>query len=119
MKKKPCKECPFRKNSSPGWLGELSYRPDVYINGLEHTIIPCHMKVDWDEAEERNVIVDGEENPCIGALQFCANSLKYPRGARMEGTTYNALISSVKPNPDVFKWGGEFIKHHSAPSTTD
>lgn len=109
----PCKECPFRKDSLPGWLGENSHNPQVFIDAMEHNIIPCHMRVDWDEAEQKNLIVEGKDNPCIGALQFSANSLKLPRGAREMGSVYHALIDNAKQNPEVFKWGADFIKHHS------
>jgi|ERR1700677_32632 len=113
MNKKPCNECPFRKKSLPGWLGDLSGKPELFIAALDHTILPCHMRVEWDELEEKNLVVDGEENPCIGALQFCANSVKFPRAARLKGTKYNKLIEVATTNPDIFQWGADFIKHHS------
>lgn len=99
-----------------GFLGDLSGRPEMFLAGLDHTIIPCHMNVEWDEAEQDDMIVDGKENPCIGALQFCANSLKFPRAARQKGSVYNKLIEEATTNSDVFKWGAEFIEHHSQPS---
>lgn len=110
--KKPCKQCPFRKTSLAGWLGDHSYRPQIFIDGMEYTILPCHMKTDWDEAEQRTMIVEGEKNPCVGALSFCANSLKIPRGARIEGV-YKNLMDKAKSNPEVFKWQQDFIEHHS------
>lgn len=96
----------------PGWLGDLSGNPQVFLDAMEHTVIPCHMKVEWDAEEEKNLIVDGEQNPCIGALSFCENSLKYPRGARQAGP-YHDLMEQATKNPSVFQWGAEFIKHHS------
>lgn len=113
MKKNPCKECPFRKTSAPGWLGDLSGQPQVFIDALDHTIIPCHMRVYWDEEAKDTLIVSGEDNPCIGALSFCENSLKYPRAARGKGTRYYDLMEKAVKNPDVFQWSNEFVKHHS------
>lgn len=113
MKKSPCKECPFRKDSLPGWLGSMSRNPQIFIDGLEYTIVPCHMKVKWDEVEKRNLIVNGKDNPCVGALQLCHNSLKFPRGAREEGTPYNILYEKSGKNEQVFQWAHDFIKHHA------
>lgn len=112
MKKNPCTECPFRKLSLAGWLGESSGEPESFLAPMEHHIMPCHMKVKWDEEENRRLIVEGEANPCIGALQFCQNSMKYPRGARSPGP-YKDLYDQAKPNEDVFKWQIDFVKHHS------
>lgn len=114
--KKPCKECPFRKTSLRGWLGTLSNDPHAFLSAGEYEIMPCHMKVNYDEAEQRNRIVKGENNPCIGALSFFENACKLPRGSRQPGTPYNSLIKQAQPNEDVFRWEGEFIKHHTLTS---
>jgi hypothetical protein len=113
MNKKPCKECPFRRNSVPGWLGDLSGQPEVFVDAIDNTIIPCHMRVEWDEEMEENLVIDGEQNPCIGALSFCKNSVKFPRAARQKGTAYYNLIKQAVENPDVFQWRNEFVKHHT------
>lgn len=113
MKKKPCKECPFRKDSLSGWLGTLSGKAEVFVNGLEYELMPCHMKVEWDEVEQKNLIAKGEDNPCIGALQFCHNSAKFPRGAREKGSAYNILFDKTGKNEEVFQWTTDFINHHS------
>src|ERR1700704_3430623 len=96
--KKPCKECPFRKTSLPGWLGTLSNHPSEFLAAGEYNIMPCHMKVDYDKAQERKMIVKGENNPCIGALSFFENACKLPRGSRQSGTPYNTLIKQAQPN---------------------
>lgn len=113
MKKNPCKECPFRKDSLPGWLGTLSGAPEVFMDGIDHTIIPCHMKIDKADG----LIERGETNPCVGALQFCANSLKFPRAARGKNSTYGKLLDKVVVNDEVFQWSHEFIQHHTVPKT--
>lgn len=110
--KKPCTECPFKKKSLPGWLGEASGDPERFLAPMEYHITPCHLKVKWDEAEERNLIVDGKDNPCIGALHFLANSCKLPRGARIPGPYKDLMKLSIK-NEDVFKWEFDFKKHHA------
>lgn len=96
---KPCKECPFKKSSIPGYLGPLSHRPEEYLQMMEQVMVVCHL-------------VTKPQQPCIGALSHCANSMKIPRGAR-DGGRYSKLIDKAKKNKDVFQWPHEFIKHHS------
>lgn len=44
--KKPCSDCPFRRDAVPGWLGSLSHQPDRYLE-LAHSerAVPCHSKI--------------------------------------------------------------------------
>ena len=43
---KPCKECPFRKKSAPGWLG--SSTPEGFMaTTLSDVEMPCHLTVDY------------------------------------------------------------------------
>lgn len=49
--KTPCEECPFRKNSLPGWLGPYKDAQELLniINGEIHFM--CHMTLGKDEEE--------------------------------------------------------------------
>ena len=110
----PCKECPFRKTSAPGWLGPNTGSPEKFVDSTEYNILHCHMKVDNEKfkgkALERAII----ENPCVGAIQFLNNSLKLPRGAREPGPYQEIMAGPAsKKNPDVFQWRHEFVQHHS------
>ncbi len=105
--KKPCIECPFRKESCPGYLGDSSYNPEVFLATIEHSPIPCHKVIDWEVASDEEIERESWEQPCIGSLQFQRNSLKQPRDP-----DYRELVSGVEKNEDVFNWKQEFIKHH-------
>ncbi len=107
--KKPCKECPFRKESAPGYLGEVSYNPQAFLMQMEFQPIPCHLQVDWSDEEDVEMAADiAYTNPCIGSLQFLRNSCKLPWDK-----TYAEMQKAVNPNPNVFQWKHEFIQHHS------
>jgi hypothetical protein len=103
--KKPCKVCPYKRDSLNGWLGDVSGNPQQFLTQLETPMLhPCHATVhDWDNDEEL------ESRPkCIGALQFMNNSLKlsrYPQIAKAQ--------KEVGKNEEVFTWGHEFISYHN------
>lgn len=101
--KKPCKQCPYRKTSAPGYLGESSHDPQRFLQQLDlPTSHPCHNTVDWDEEDYNKAKV------CIGALQFMNNSAKLSRNPELK-----TLQSSLGKNDELFNWSSEFIKHHS------
>lgn len=106
--KKPCKECPFKRDSIPGWLGESSGDPEDFLEQLEHpTPIPCHLSVDWDL---KGVELECEIRlapACCGALQFMNNSCKLSKFKRIQD-----LQDEVGKNKNVFMWSKEFIEHH-------
>lgn len=106
----PCKECPFRRTSAAGYLGEASHEPEVFLNSLEHTPIPCHMIVDWEQASDDELEDACWNNTCVGSLQYLKNQAKLPRNPR-----YDKLVREALKNPDVFTWKIEFINHHSKP----
>jgi hypothetical protein len=111
---KPCKECPFKKDSVKGWLGAASGNPQEFLSSMEYNLLGCHMKVNWEEATDEEIEARAVKHPCIGALSFCENSAKFPRGARVEGP-YREHLDRAEKNPDVFKWSYEFIQHHTLP----
>jgi len=42
----PCKECPFRRRSLPGYVGAST--PTEFISTTQADVaMPCHMSVDW------------------------------------------------------------------------
>ena len=109
--KKPCRECPFKKTSLPGYLGEASYDPQSFLQTIDHNLIPCHLAVDWeDDFKDPEQIAKNQ--PCIGALQFLKNSCKLPLAARSLNK-YNELLKATEGSDEVFQWPHEFIQHHS------
>jgi hypothetical protein len=103
--KQPCNQCPYRKDSTKGWLGEASYDPESFLQQLHlPTPHPCHVRVDWNGATKNDI----ECAPhCIGELQFMNNSLKLSRYPE-----FIELQKEVGKNDELFKWESEFIRHH-------
>jgi hypothetical protein len=117
--KKPCKDCPWRRASSPGWLGDGD--PEYFLSSAladefggvheEHGSYaePCHLTVDysddaWAEKPE-------EVQVCVGALIFYRNvdQFKLPRQPER-----SELICSVEPDHEaVFSTPEEFREHHT------
>jgi hypothetical protein len=103
-----CGDCPFRRASAPGWLGESSYDPWDFLSSFDHgeAPLPCHKKVNWESDRAMEL---AEIAPlCRGALIMMRNEGNIPNDPEMA-----TAVRSVEPDHDViFSDHGEFIKHH-------
>jgi hypothetical protein len=108
MKNEPCKECPFRRASMPGWLGDHATSQEI-VNIVQFDgFFPCHMRV----SRLVNLGVPfptaaAEAEHCIGALAFMNNSCKVSRDpdiARQQ--------QEVGRREDCFSWSFEMTEHH-------
>jgi len=74
--KTPCEQCPFRKNSLPGWLGPYENAQELLnvINAEIHFM--CHMTLGQDDDDE---VDESKMKYCKGALLFMINNGKLPR----------------------------------------
>lgn len=113
VNKKPCNECPFRKQSAPGYLGEASWKPEIFLRSLEHDPLPCHLAVDWED-DDGNPDDIRYEVPCIGALQYLKNIAKLPRNLE-----YAKLRNEVECSDEIFQNRQQFINHHSKQNVID
>lgn len=106
MELKPCKECPYRKDSAPGWLGEASYDPVEFLKQLDLVFAhPCHKTVDW-ESNDTLAVLDAP--PCQGMLQFAKNACKM-----LQYRPYEDIRKKLKVNDSVvFATRQDFIDHH-------
>jgi len=88
---KPCKECPFRRRSFPGWLGKNDPKQFAILanNDIQ---IPCHMTSGKKEAQ------------CAGRSIMWANQCKVARD--------DSVLSLSPDRVTVFSHIGEFTKHH-------
>ena len=67
--KKPCKDCPWRKDSPKGYLG--GHDPNFYADAITYGEIPaCHLKDYGPDSDETAF--------CAGAASVMANSCKVP-----------------------------------------
>lgn len=110
--KKPCNDCPFRRNASPGWLGFSG--PEWFVESALSdfasyqggaVMAPCHQTVDYEDPDWQETIDDADA--CVGALQFCANNMKMPRDPERM-----AAVKVAGRNDDVFATPQEFIDYH-------
>lgn len=94
---RPCNECPWRRDSTPGHLGPHSAEEWVAAAHGEGAIA-CHLTItdsNWTDEGMRQ---------CAGAATFRANVLKVPR---------NPTIAVAKVDKErVFGWNDEFMEHH-------
>lgn len=111
--KKPCNDCPYRKNASPGWLGAGT--PEWFVEsalsdytdyGKGVNFAPCHQTVDYEDNNWKDTL--GEAQACVGALQFCANNFKSPRDQER-----SKAVREAGRNEDVFSSAKEFLDYHS------
>ena len=104
--KQPCKQCPYRKDSAPGYLGEASGKPEVFLKQLElDNVHPCHIMVDW----ENGTVEDYVKAPvCTGALQFMNNSCKLHQNQVIQDQQRGA-----GKNDEVISFPHNFTKHHT------
>jgi hypothetical protein len=100
---KPCKACPFRRDSAKGWLGAYD-GPEHFIDAhyRAEVVNPCHMTVDYDNDDWEDRAAEAPQ--CVGQMVMFRNSLKLPRRWK--------LPDDVKHDPNVFSWPDEFIRHH-------
>lgn len=103
---KPCNECPFRKNSLPGWLGEWSSPEELFgfVITAEQSF-PCHLSM-----TDRN----GDDKPqsdmsyCRGAVMFMKKIGKLPRNrelAKMVNSVNREELDNILDLPG-------FLSHH-------
>jgi hypothetical protein len=106
--KQPCPQCPYRRKSLAGYLGESSGDPEEFLFGYmqgeqKHH---CHMKVDW---ESEYLDAELETAPvCVGFAIFNKNQCRLPvnRDNRL-------MVDQVEmDNVNVFEWTQEFIDYH-------
>lgn len=105
---KPCPECPYRKTSLRGWLGESWSNPQRFLTQLDiPQLHPCHMSVEWDSDEIEDEIDLDDKPICAGAIHFMNNSFKRSRYPEVL-----VLQEKLGKSDEVFKNTMDFIQHH-------
>ncbi len=94
--KEPCKECPFRKKSLNGWLGNLTAK-ETHDAVLNEADFACHMT--------RKKAIN-KMSRCKGSQIFLINHCKSPKfnmplKAAIDQTRKEKHISSQYQNPSV------------------
>ena len=99
---RPCRECPFRRESLPGYLGADNPRHFVAL-AMSDEQMPCHLTVDYESDDWREQ-AEQEGTQCSGRAIFLANQFKLTRN-REVGRLPRDVVS-------VFQWPHEFLAHH-------
>lgn len=108
---KPCRECPFRREAAPGYLGAATFEPDPpnsfldqHWNGFTH--LPCHMQVNWEQDDSQR---EAQEKPtCTGYAIMCKNSAKLP----MNPIDAEVVRDTEPDHDNVFSNRQEWDEHH-------
>lgn len=115
--KRPCANCPFRKDSLPSWLGEARAEEIAdAVLGRPGVTFACHRTTKFEEGDE------GEEHTPHPDEQHCAGAmiLADRTGAANQMLQIAERLGIRNPDdldPDaeelVFSDGDDFIDHHS------
>lgn len=92
-----CKECPWRRDSEPGWLGPYDAKTWILAVHSDQPIA-CHETIKssdqpWSEVKQ-----------CRGSAIYRANVYKSPRNPQ--------VVVGPQDTKTVFDSDGDFIAHH-------
>ena len=109
--KKPCNDCPFRRDSPQGWLGKERAKDisTTLVKGIG--TFSCHKTTGATNGED---VPQEKQSQCFGALQMLRNSNKLESGFIFQMATrlLGADFSGVKKSKEIFRNKTQFIKHH-------
>lgn len=126
MKKNPCNECPFRKNSLQGYLGPHKQSSEIIGLLVVGVKFPCHMDVNgiaehiYEELKDDDIqkltraqatdFALKDAPHCTGALQMMNNSCMLSRSREIAEDQ-----KKVGRNDKVFMFQNEFTAYHDDP----
>ena len=123
--KRPCKECPFRKDLPEhlkGWLGESRAKGIAFDTFKTGQSFPCHKTTslgehDEREENERSFVYNAQTSQCAGAaiMQIKTdNPSAYMQVAERLGWTKEVeAMKQLDLDSPVFNTVADFIKFHS------
>lgn len=114
--KKICNQCPFSKNSAPGWLGgEIDAQQTLDI--MQHeAMFPCHKQRLEDVEETHDGVMSGKIPICRGFMVSARASCKMFGSGGEFGAALLKLQQSMeitKEEKDAVLKRWEFLEHHS------
>ena len=102
----PCNQCPFRRESCPGWLGPWDARELLFVIG--HYPFPCHQTMGEDDETKE---LDRMEN-CAGAALFLNRKAELSRVPDMHEHQKRLKDAPPRVKLRVFETAREFVTHH-------
>lgn len=104
-RKTMCAECPWRKNSAPGWLGAAE--PWNFVSAIHsEEKMPCHSDVNYNNPNWRKSLETDKVSYCVGQLLATKKACKRPRDPE-----HAKAVDSVPPDDNSMN-SNEFMKHH-------
>lgn len=98
----PCRECPWKRNSAPGWLGASEPGEFLAQSDTGHRM-PCHLAgIDYESPNWKAMADKAPE--CAGHAIYLANRCKLPQPGHLKLPSDHAL---------VFTRPHEFVAHHA------
>jgi len=112
-KTKPCNQCPFRKVSAAGWLGDATAE-DFIQSALNDELMPCHSTVDYTKKDWKTKMMTAKSQVqhCAGARIMYRNQCKRSKDATFMAAERDGKVANVEPSEAVFTWRNEFLEHH-------
>ena len=102
----PCNDCPFRRNSAPGWLGPWSVE-DLLMQ-IAYGPFPCHKTISGSE-------MDASKLPqCAGAAIFLNNKMQLSRDPALSAAQKALRGCTSELRATVFSTPVEFEAHHTS-----
>lgn len=99
--KNPCKECPWLRKSTPGWLGASEPGEFLALSDSGKRM-PCHMTVDYNKDDWEKKAATAPQ--CAGRAIFLSNRCQVPlKGA----------LKLPADSKEVFTRPHEFVAHHA------
>lgn len=105
-RKNPCRECPMRRQSAPGWTGAATPR-ELLVGMSSGNAMPCHLTVDYDDPDWQDMLEDARQ--CTGQAIYLANTCTLPRPSP------TPAIRLPADRATVFSNALEFLAHHEGP----
>lgn len=104
---KPCSECPFNRQATPGHLG--GSEPEEYIGQVNGPFwLPCHSTHDYTQLAER---LDENKPQCAGGAIFRSHINRV--------TPKRHLLVLPADHERVFSTFAEFLAHHKGISARE
>ena len=117
--KKPCSDCPFRTDSTVGWLGEK--RAEEIIDALfkKDQTFSCHKTVDyenedWDEETGERIYQNrAHEQHCAGAMILMEKTETANQMMRIAERLGIYDRHKLRMKEPVFDTAEQFVEHHT------
>lgn len=103
--KKPCAQCPYKRDSAPGWTGD--YAPEDLVTVVQQEQdFPCHTLINYNDPDWRDNLEEAQQ--CAGWAVFAANMAKSPRDPEKR-----EFVKRAGRSAECFSFPPELIEYHS------